>query len=146
MKKINVAILGLGTVGRGVYQILQEDAEKIAHKEHLQIFIKKVLSRSYHLDIPEEQKTANIEEIVNDPVAYPDDETLARSESFAELSIEATQQMNDLWLSVTTSNSNTTLYLVLTIAAVVAVILFFTIQNAARRRRKARRCRKWKTR
>lgn len=67
MKKINVAILGLGTVGRGVYQILQEDAEKIAHKEHLQIFIKKVLSRSYHLDIPEEQKTANIEEIVNDP-------------------------------------------------------------------------------
>ena len=86
------------------------------------------------------------EEIVNDPVAYPDDETLARSESFAELSIEATQQMNDLWLSVKTSNSNTTLYLVLTIAAVVAVILFFTIQNAARRRRKARRCRKWKTR
>lgn len=78
------------------------------------------------------------EEIVNDPVAYPDDETLARSESFAELSIEATQQMNDLWLSVKTSNSNTTLYLVLTIAAVVAVILFFTIQNAARRRRKAR--------
>ena len=60
------------------------------------------------------------EEIVNDPVAYPDDETLARSESFAELSIEATQQMNDLWLSVKTSNSNTTLYLVLTIAAVVA--------------------------
>ena len=83
---------------------------------------------------------------MNDPVAYPDDETLARSESFAELSIEATQQMNDLWLSVKTSNSNTTLYLVLTIAAVVAVILFFTIQNAVRRRRTARRCRKWKTR
>ena len=70
MKKINVAILGLGTVGRGVYQILQEDAEKTAHKEHLQICIKKVLYRSYHLDIPEEEerpKTANIEEIVNDP-------------------------------------------------------------------------------
>ena len=85
------------------------------------------------------------EEIVNDPVAYPDDETLARSESFAELSIEATQQMNDLWLSVKTSNSNTTLYLVLTIAAVVAVILFFTIQSAHKRRQKSRRCRKWKT-
>ena len=67
MKKINVAILGLGTVGKGVYQILQEDGEKIAHKEHLQICVKKVLSRSYHLDIPEEQKTADIEEIVNDP-------------------------------------------------------------------------------
>ena len=53
--------------------------------------------------------------------------------------------MNDLWLSVKTSNSNTTLYLVLTIAAVVAVILFFTIQSAHKRRQKSRRCRKWKT-
>ena len=52
--------------------------------------------------------------------------------------------MNDLWLSVKTSNANTTLYLVLTIAAVVAVILFFTLQSAYRRRQKARRCRKWK--
>ena len=77
-------------------------------------------------------------------VAYPDDETLARSESFAELGVEATQTMNDLWLSVKTSTSNTTLYLILTIAAIAAVILFFTISGIARRRKKARRCRKWK--
>ncbi len=57
------------------------------------------------------------EEVIESPVSYPDDETLARSESFAELGIEATQTMNDLWLSVKTEGANTTLYLALTIAA-----------------------------
>ena len=84
------------------------------------------------------------EDVTSSPVSYPDDETLARSESFAELGVGATQTMNDLWLSVKTSTSNTTLYLILTIAAVVAVILFFIISGAVKRRRKARRCRKWK--
>ena len=82
--------------------------------------------------------------MTSSPVSYPDDETLARSESFAELGVEATQTMNDLWLFVKTSTSNTTLYLILTIAAVVAVILFFIISGVVKRRRKARRCRKWK--
>ena len=80
------------------------------------------------------------EEVTSSPVSYPDDETLARSESFAELGVEATQVMNDLWLSVKTSTSNTTLYLILTIAAIAAVILFFVISGIVRRRKKARRC------
>ena len=66
------------------------------------------------------------------------------SEAFAELSVEATQSMNDLWLSVKTSGSNTTLYLILTLAAVAAVILFFVISAAVKKRKKMRRCRKWK--
>lgn len=85
------------------------------------------------------------EAVTSSPVAYPDAETLSRSESFAELGIEATQTMNDLWLSVKTSGSNTTLYLVLTLAAVAAVILFFIVSGALRARKKARRCRRWKT-
>lgn len=84
------------------------------------------------------------EEVTTSPVAYPDDETLARSESFAALSVEATQSMNDLWLSVKTNGANTTLYLALTIAAIAAVIVFFAVSNAVRRRKKARRCRKWR--
>ena len=84
------------------------------------------------------------EEVIESPVSYPDDETLARSESFAELGIEATQTMNDLWLSVKTEGANTTLYLALTIAAVAAVIAFFLISAAVTRRKKARRCRKWR--
>ena len=84
------------------------------------------------------------EEVTTSPVAYPDDETLARSESFAALSVEATQSMNDLWLSVKTDGANTTLYLALTIAAIAAVIVFFAVSNAVCRRKKARRCRKWR--
>ena len=84
------------------------------------------------------------EEVTTSPVAYPDDETLARSESFVALSVEATQSMNDLWLSVKTDGANTTLYLALTIAAIGAVIVFFTVSGAVRRRKKARRCRKWR--
>ena len=84
------------------------------------------------------------EEVTTSPVAYPDDETLARSESFAALSVEATQSMNDLWLSVKTDGANTTLYLALTIAAIAAVIVFFTVSGAVHRRKKARRCRKWR--
>lgn len=84
-------------------------------------------------------------DVVASEVAYPDDETLKRSESFGALSVEATQKMNDLWLQVKTSGSNTTLYLVLTIVAVIGVIAFFAISGAVRRRKKARRCRKWKT-
>lgn len=84
------------------------------------------------------------EEVIESPVSYPDDETLARSESFAELGVEATQTMNDLWLSVKTDGANTTLYLALTIAAVAAVIAFFLISAAVTRRKKARRCRKWR--
>ena len=71
-------------------------------------------------------------------------ETLARSESFAELGVEATQTMNDLWLSVKTSTANTTTYLILTLVAIAAVAAFFIISGIVKRRKKARRCRKWK--
>ena len=84
------------------------------------------------------------EEVISSPVSYPDDETLARSESFSALPVQATQTMNDLWLTVKTAGANTTLYLILTLAAVALVIVFFILKNAHRRRKIARRCRKWK--
>ena len=61
------------------------------------------------------------------------------------MSVSATQTMNDLWLSVKTSGSNTTMYLILTLAAIAAVILFFVISGVCQRRKKARRCRKWRS-
>ena len=84
------------------------------------------------------------EEVISSPVSYPDDETLARSESFSALPIEATQTMNDLWLTVKTAGANTTLYLILTLAAVALVIVFFVLKNVYRRHKIARRCRRWK--
>ena len=79
-------------------------------------------------------------EVTSSPVAYPDDETLARTESFGALSTQATQMMNDLWLNVKTTGSNTTLYIVISVVAVLAVAAVFIVMNASRRRRKSRRC------
>ena len=84
------------------------------------------------------------EDVISSPVSYPDDETLARSESFSALPVQATQTMNDQWLSVKTAGANTTLYLIATLAAVALVIVFFCLKSIHRRRKIARRCRKWK--
>ena len=79
-------------------------------------------------------------EVTSSPVAYPDDETLARTESFGALSTQATQLMNDLWLNVKTTGSNTTLYIVISVVAVLAIAAVFVLMNVRRRRKKARRC------
>ena len=79
-------------------------------------------------------------EVTSSPVAYPDDETLARTESFGALSTQATQLMNDLWLNVKTTGSNTTLDIVMSVVAVLAIAAVFVLMNVRRRRKKARRC------
>ena len=79
-------------------------------------------------------------EVTSSPVAYPDEQTLSASESFSSLPIEATQTMNDLWLGVKTTGSNTTLYIIVSVVAVLAVAAVFIVMNARRRRKKARRC------
>ena len=79
-------------------------------------------------------------EVTSSPVAYPDDETLARTESFGALSTQATQLMNDLWLNVKTTGSNATLYIVISVVAVLAIAAVFVLMNVRRRRKKARRC------
>ena len=79
-------------------------------------------------------------EVTSSPVAYPDDETLARTESFGALSTQATQLMNDLWLNVKTTGSNTTLYIVISVVAVLAIAAVFVLMNVRRQRKKARRC------
>ncbi|MGI6174793.1 MAG: homoserine dehydrogenase [Christensenellales bacterium] len=66
MKNIKVAILGLGTVGGGVYRLIQNDRDEIEHKEGIRLEVKKVLAKQYAFDIPEAQKAQSIEEIVQD--------------------------------------------------------------------------------
>ena len=83
-------------------------------------------------------------EVASDPIAYPDTETLARGLSFASLSLEGTQEMNSLWLTVKTADTTTTVYLILTIAAVVLVVFLWGFVKFRKRRKKARRCQKWK--
>ena len=83
-------------------------------------------------------------EVASDPIAYPDEDTLARGLSFSSLSLEGTQEMNSLWLTVKTADTSTTVYLILTIAAVVLVVFLWGFVKFRKRRKKARRCQKWK--
>ncbi len=93
-------------------------------------------------------ETASLEfmdpEVVDDPITYPDEQTRALGEEFYALSIEATQYMNALWLTVKTADTSTTLYVILTIAAIVLVAFLWLFFKVRKRREKARRCQKWK--
>ena len=124
------------------------------HKEEAEIFINFLLEPEIcagnleyiGYSCPE---TAALEfmdpEVVADPITYPDEATQDRGEAFKSLSIEATQYMNALWLTVKTADTSTTLYLVLTIIAAILVIFLWIFFKVRKRRAKARRCRKWKT-
>lgn len=72
MKQYQVAILGFGTVGSGVYRILDENGAQITHREGIELRIKKILVRDFehepNLDMaPRETFTTSFEEIETDP-------------------------------------------------------------------------------
>ena len=74
-------------------------------------------------------------EVAESEIAYPSDETLAVSESFNALDTQTSQLMDSLWLSVKTSGSETTGYLIAA-AILVAVAAALTTFLKLRRRRK----------
>ena len=77
-------------------------------------------------------------DLAESDIAYPSEEVLAKSEGFLALPTEATQLMDSLWLSVKTSGSETTTYLIAG-GVLVAVALFLTIFVKVRRRRRLAR-------
>lgn len=94
---------------------------------------------------PETAAKAYIDEsVAGSEIAYPTDETLARSEAFSNLSQEATQQMNDHWLAVKTAGDDMRFYLIITAAAAVLILALAGYLHFRKRRRLAQRCRKWK--
>ena len=66
MKHVNIALIGLGTVGSGVYKTICMQKSYIEHKEGISLTIKKVLALAYAFDIPEAQKAEHIDEIISD--------------------------------------------------------------------------------
>jgi homoserine dehydrogenase len=67
MKQVNIGLLGLGTVGCGVYRVVESERANIERKQGVSLRVKKVLAKQYGMEIPQEQKAADIAEIVNDP-------------------------------------------------------------------------------
>lgn len=71
MKKVGVAILGLGVVGGGTYKILVDNKENFKKHHGLDVTVEAVLeknpARAIDLGIPEEAVASSIEEIVCNP-------------------------------------------------------------------------------
>ena len=71
MKKVGVAILGLGVVGSGTYQILTEHREFYQKTQDVDIVVESVLElnreRALALGVPEDKIASNIAEIVSNP-------------------------------------------------------------------------------
>ncbi len=71
MKKVGVAILGLGVVGGGVYQILTEKKEYFKNTQGLDISVEAVLVRSVDKAIkkgvPREKIASSVEDVISNP-------------------------------------------------------------------------------
>jgi len=71
MKKVNIGILGLGTVGSGVYRLLGKNHSLIASKSGIDIVIKKVcdkdIGKKSALQIPDCVFTTSFNELIEDP-------------------------------------------------------------------------------
>ena len=69
-KKIKVALLGLGTVGGGVYKLIQRRSESMIHTVGAELEVEKVLVHSLHKKregVDTELLTTDWKSIVNDP-------------------------------------------------------------------------------
>ena len=70
MKKVKIALLGLGNVGTGVWKIIHANKEEISKRSGYDIEISKVLVRNANkkrnVEIPDDKITTDFNEILND--------------------------------------------------------------------------------
>lgn len=67
MKNVKIAIMGMGTVGGGVYRLIEMEGERIAREQGICLEVKKTLALQYSVEVPEAIKAANVQEIAEDP-------------------------------------------------------------------------------
>ena len=67
MKNVKIAIMGMGTVGGGVYRLIEMEGERIAREQGICLEVKKTLALQYSVEVPEAVKAANVQEIAEDP-------------------------------------------------------------------------------
>ena len=81
MKKVKIALLGFGNVGRGVWKILQANGEEISKRSGYKVEVGKILVRNKNRDrgvkVPDEIITTDFDEILNDDPNYDDLEKLS---------------------------------------------------------------------
>ncbi|MBR7081296.1 MAG: ABC transporter substrate-binding protein [Oscillospiraceae bacterium] len=84
-------------------------------------------------------------EVTESDIAYPDEETLSRGEAFINLSTEANQLMDSLWLEVKTEGGIELTPIIGISVCVLAAIVLLARRSIVTKRRKANRCKKWRT-
>ena len=89
MKKLNVAILGLGVVGGGTYDILNANRDLITERTENEIVVKRIFGRRHRDDVPEELFTLDYDDILNDPEIRVVAETLGGIEPALTFMLEA---------------------------------------------------------
>ena len=71
MEKIAIGFLGCGTIGCGVYKLLETYGQEIAANEGVSFDVRKILVRSLHKkrawDVPEQLLTDRVEDVLDDP-------------------------------------------------------------------------------
>lgn len=71
MNKIKIGVLGLGNIGKGVWNIIEENKIKVDSYVNSSLEIKKILVRDIHknrgISVPEKFLTTDAKEIINDP-------------------------------------------------------------------------------
>ena len=71
MKEIVIGFLGCGNVGGGVWKLLENFKEAIAHRDHVRIRVKRILVRDLgkkrSADVPAELLTTNPNDVLYDP-------------------------------------------------------------------------------
>ena len=81
------------------------------------------------------------EDIADSPIAYPDDEVLAKGSSFLNLSKASNQLMDELWLDVKTQSENDGIdsyIIVFIVIAVIAVAAIIGVSVSRKNKRKER--------
>lgn len=70
MKKVKIALLGLGNVGRGVWMILNSNKEEIMKRSGYEVEVSKILVRDLKkergVEVPRELLTTDFNDIIND--------------------------------------------------------------------------------
>jgi len=71
MKEVNIALLGFGTVGTGVYELLTKNSDLIKERIGIKPIIKKILvkdlKKKREIEVDKNLLTTNVEEILKDP-------------------------------------------------------------------------------
>lgn len=71
MKHYDIAVLGFGTVGLGVYRVLTEGHASIMHREDIDVSVKRILVRDFEHEpnigaAPRETFTTNFDDVIQD--------------------------------------------------------------------------------